>query len=98
MNLRHAAALALVGWYLLVPPLSSDLSRFDISAPFSKWTLLTSTDTADRCTEIKSKWSTTKFGDVWVNHHYPAEARKTARLALHQSECIATDDPRLMEK
>jgi hypothetical protein len=23
MNLRHAAALALTGWYLLVPPLQS---------------------------------------------------------------------------
>jgi len=27
MNLRHAAALALVGWYLMVPPMAGDLDE-----------------------------------------------------------------------
>ena len=26
MNLRHSAAVALVGWYLMVPPQSVDMS------------------------------------------------------------------------
>ena len=95
MKPRHAVALALVGWYLMVPPITPDNRKFDVSAPMSGWTLLTSTDTAALCAEIKSKWSNGESGVVWVNHHYPPEARETALLALHASECIATDDPRL---
>ena len=41
MNLRHAAVLALVGWYLIVPPPHSDKSRCgryaDPCAPLSQW-------------------------------------------------------------
>jgi len=42
MNLRHAAALALVGWYLITPPSQFEPPRlsngtFDRSAPFSRW-------------------------------------------------------------
>ena len=48
MNLRHAAALALVGWYLMVPPLSNP------SAPLSKWNLYRSYDTARECEVAKA--------------------------------------------
>ena len=41
MNLRHAAALALVGWYLMVPPFSKTdqygNTHADPSAPLSEW-------------------------------------------------------------
>ena len=41
MNLRHAAALALVGWYLMTPPLSWSSDRkvigSDLSRPLSQW-------------------------------------------------------------
>jgi len=35
MNLRHAAALALAGWYLMVPPVDEE-SRLLIDASFSE--------------------------------------------------------------
>jgi hypothetical protein len=39
MKLRHAAALALVGWYLMAPPMSSwpGTPWIDPNAPLSKW-------------------------------------------------------------
>lgn len=37
MKLRHAAALALMGWYLMVPPFSRVTHRILTSAPVSKW-------------------------------------------------------------
>ena len=41
MNPRHAAALALVGWYLILPPSHSEKSRCgkyaDPCAPLSQW-------------------------------------------------------------
>jgi len=33
MNLRHAAALALVGWYLILPPSDADLDSSCTGAP-----------------------------------------------------------------
>jgi hypothetical protein len=36
MKPRHAAALALVGWYLLLPPITGIPSNLDVDAPFSK--------------------------------------------------------------
>jgi len=39
MNLRHAAALALVGWYLMVPPVVCEKGKCtaELNAPFSQW-------------------------------------------------------------
>jgi len=43
VNPRHAAALALVGWYLLVPPQTRfwwiGRQRYDDAAPLSNWTI-----------------------------------------------------------
>jgi len=35
MNIRHAAALALVGWYLLMPPWGT--TDWNTSAPLTEW-------------------------------------------------------------
>jgi hypothetical protein len=40
MKPRHAAALALVGWYLMVPPRvynAGNMLHIEIKAPLSKW-------------------------------------------------------------
>jgi hypothetical protein len=63
MNLRHAAALALVGWILMVPPLTqtgpdSYNLPADTSAPLSKWTYkaVDHFDSEDECkTELNSR-------------------------------------------
>jgi|HubBroStandDraft_6_1064221.scaffolds.fasta_scaffold214846_3 hypothetical protein len=39
MTIRHAAALALVGWYLMVPPAIPGTHEVNQSAPLSQWTL-----------------------------------------------------------
>ena len=39
MTVRHAAVLALVAWYLMVPPRQSD-GWPDLAAPVSEWTAL----------------------------------------------------------
>jgi|SRR5713101_6058180 len=48
MNLRHAAALALVGWYLLRPP-GPNNGAPDFKAPLSRWTYSGSFDSAKGC-------------------------------------------------
>lgn len=79
---RHAAALALLGWYLLIPPSGADKKLADTSAPFSWWNHNASYDTAKACEgdllEMRAKFS---YARRWV------EAR-----------CIASDDPRFKSK
>ena len=36
MTLRHAAALALVGWYMLGPPIGAD-NLLELNSPLSAW-------------------------------------------------------------
>jgi len=38
MKLRHAAALAITGWYLLLPPSDTNAPGGDVSAPLPNWT------------------------------------------------------------
>jgi hypothetical protein len=38
MNLTHAAALALAGWYLMVARSVGPYHRLDHAAPISRWT------------------------------------------------------------
>jgi hypothetical protein len=54
MNTRHATALALVGWYLLIPPIPtnpSDLLQF----PLAQWEQFGAYDTAKECESAKEE-------------------------------------------
>ena len=57
MKLRHAAALALVGWYLMIPPMAHKeewrLGGPPTAAPISEWFLSDWLDTADACTKAR---------------------------------------------
>jgi hypothetical protein len=91
MNPRHAAALALVGWYLMAP------APEDLSAPISRWDIVTSYDSATACE--KQRMSTVdrmqKAIDDEFAHHEPIAG---GAQAFAHEQCIATDDPRLKEK
>jgi hypothetical protein len=53
MNLRHAAALALVGWYLMAPPTFPDNNVVNFWAPISEWRLGDVTYVFDSAAECK---------------------------------------------
>lgn len=83
MNPRHAAALALMGWYLMMPP-------GDSNAPIARWHLIASFDTAREC------WAEQKQElDYYQDPKHP-DVNTWAQW--NTAECIATDDPRLKEK
>ena len=87
MKPRHVAALALVGWYLMVPPYDGE--RINSDAPISKWTVYIAHDTAQDCEETK------------VDQYKRVKAAQKGtdltliRRALVSSQCIASNDPRL---
>ena len=106
MKSRHAAALALVGWYLLSPPFINDKthrSLFAVKAPLSQWYMLEVFDTAKECE--KALESTRKRAsedeknpneDATWNQFPDAKSFFQATLeAFSNSVCVASDDPHL---
>jgi len=94
MRLRHAAALALVGWYLMAPPWKdSSHKEWLISAPLSQWVVIDEFDTAAECKQNWSYWF-----NRWI-HEKPSKvpAEKEALYERIKGKCISTDDPRLKE-
>jgi hypothetical protein len=89
MKPRHAAALALVGWYLLVPV-------GDGSQPFRDWSHVGSYDTAKECEDAQLEFVNGAKGPHFVQHGTMTRERVIEGFTL--SECIASDDPRLKEK
>jgi hypothetical protein len=90
MKLRHAAALALVGWYLMVgfspfPPkvTPQPLHPGETEGPpiLSQWQIRRSFDSADKCEQARTEL-----------------LRLTPSVGAADVLCIASDDPRLKEK
>jgi hypothetical protein len=101
MKLRHAAALAFIGWYLMIPPRISDWPKlvYDTNAPLNKWQQSGSFDTAKECEEGKKEVPKLFLQNI---DKLPAEERPKVTQGimtmLPAYQCIATDDPRLKEK
>jgi hypothetical protein len=81
MKLRYAAAaLALLGWYLMLPPQTRTWwvgpERYDDVAPLSSWTIERSFDKAELCEATQQQ-----AGDMTIGAGHAV--------------CVATDDPRL---
>jgi hypothetical protein len=85
MKPRHAAALALVCWYLMVPPINGQ------ELPIAQWNHISSFDTADKC-----EMERVKLRDSYKNGAPPHNlTREQAINLIIESECLGTDDPRL---
>jgi hypothetical protein len=92
VTLRHAAALALVGWYLMCPPVRGTFPRLriDTSAPLSQWDMAGSYDTAVACAAGHDR-AVADLGSADEPDNNWRITRESFRLGL----CIASDDPRL---
>jgi hypothetical protein len=90
MNPRHAAAIALMGWYLMVPYRPDDPTE-----PISQWYQSGSFDTAAQCRTLL-EW---EMSDDYAKQAEgtPNQIREYQRN-LKGAKRISTDDPRLKEK
>jgi hypothetical protein len=90
MKPRHAAALALVGWYLMVPPISNGTPA--IAAPLSRWEIQESYDTAVECQSnlyLVVKQALTDLQKPMI------QDKKNLVLQFSSATCVASDDPHL---
>jgi hypothetical protein len=106
MQLRHAAALALVGWYLMTPPLlcrsgtaqecpnyaNCKFCRSDSQTPLREWVREPDTKEFEYKTDCQRAISD--------GCHSEVDADGTTSLGgdLCGADCIAADDPRLKKK
>ena len=107
MNLHPAAALALVGWYLMLPPMNE--KGVFTQASMSDWDQVGSFDSAVACEQAvqQGQHAIAVMGDQEFKQHSQREAAQNGKMAISRAdalkrayagECIATDDPRLKEK
>ena len=101
MKPRHAAALALVGWYLMLPPINSwpGTPWIDRNAPLSKWTMQAAFNSAHDCETARGKHET---DFAFAVNSEMAKRHETDPNPSSQIDdgalCIASDDPRLKGK
>ena len=110
MKLRHAAALALMGWYLMTPAINPSpgqtgtpaevmrTGHFYVvpDAPLSKWEIQGSFDTASDCEEAQT--ALFKEGKRDRGRFKSGSWEWAWANASLMALCIATDDPRLTAK
>jgi len=87
VTFRHAAALAMVGWYLMVPPVLES-NKLDTTAPLAIWSILRGFDEASD-------------GESYRDHlvkqvNLNGKKLNWGDLLIIKSRCIASDDPRLI--
>jgi hypothetical protein len=113
MNLRHAAALALAGWYLMIPP-ASDWKRFQAveevtgyfahagpfyPAPFEKWKKLGEFYSQANCENARQA-IVRRDGTLITGQQMLLNGSMPSAKQYQASHttCIASDDPHLKEK
>jgi hypothetical protein len=105
MNARHAAALALVGWYLMMPPSYTEGGKVVVysRASVRRWTRIGKTfDSVAECEQAKE--GTEKNVQDAEEHGLESAARMDANpddqaLAAYEAalqlKCVSKDDPRI---
>lgn len=88
MKPRHAATLALVGWYLIAP-VRDEHGKAEITLPISEWLQVDAFDSANECRKAGFERQRS------IETHDPSPS---ARTLAGVWQCIASDDPRLKEK
>jgi hypothetical protein len=104
MKFRHAAALALAGWYLLIPPVFNAMGEHprafnDLNAPLSRWDIPASSESNANCEKEKERIRNEAPLRLKFAHEHPEQDQNgnivTVAEAWQRAECIASDDPRL---
>lgn len=101
---RHLAALALVGWYLMMPPDSPKIPHgVDADVPLSHWIVVTTYDDEDTCENALTNIQNSQTDPSMLD-----KTGKLKRLDKHDdalgkaravnAACVESDDIRLKGK
>jgi hypothetical protein len=104
MNFRHAAALVLVGWYLMAPPFDRASQTIRKEVPFSEWINLRAMNSRWEG-EFHSQQQCESFRSHFLSfykHQSPDFQKSIANETTYRQhqlgKCVASNDPRFKEK
>ncbi len=92
MNLRHAAALALVGWYLMIPPTRGTPAEILYYASLSEWEIGQVWDSKAECENTLKE--ITKDAQHDSDQYTNGDCAVTVGQFAN-GRCMASDDSRL---
>ena len=93
----HAVALALVGWYLMIPPLDRD-NKPETNIPLSEYWQHQAYDSAKECEASKTAYQRL-YLDRWKkNLDKMGQYWQGMTESLLQGFCVESTDPRLKGK
>jgi hypothetical protein len=91
----HTVALALVVWYLMVPPLSADRHHVNYSIPFAEWQTFGRFDSFGKCQQERSRLvapeSQSMAHDFVAQHGGDNQTVATVEGALRAARCFRFD-------
>lgn len=93
VDLRHAAALALLAaWYLLTPPFTpaDPPGPLQLNAALSQWNQMDSSDTAAGCEEQRNN-----MVRMYSSGDMTSVTTQFKLWLYHNSVCVSSADPRL---
>src|SRR5579864_5334425 len=101
MKPRQAAALALVGWYLMLPPLhfvgpANDpysLAIVNNAAPLSRWLPMMTFKTLQECDNFSIRLARNLRKSVNTERD-KKDVETLIEIWLDKYQCVSTDDPR----
>ena len=105
MKPLHTTALALLVWYLMIPPIGAD-NKVDAHAPLSQWRKGVHFDSEKECDDSLKD----AIQNPMTPDEYQAAAKSTRKAKMNplsksemtkrtaESQCVAADDPRLKAK
>lgn len=85
MKFYHGSALALVGWYLMMPPPSHTLRTLH-TTDMSRWKIQATYPSASECEQARR---------TSAPNARPNLRNAKQQYLAHRGECVASDDPRL---
>ncbi len=100
MNLRHAAALALVGWFLMTAPVADQGAIIYQDASLSDWKKAEHFDSENDCEARRREviMDSQDAAALAPNSEVDEDAKQEAANAVNEalvSRCVADDDPAL---
>jgi|SRR5215469_10201397 len=107
MKFQHATWLALIAWFLLIPPVFSPMGQHhrsfnDLHAPMNKWDILGKFDSQASCEKEKENVKAEAPARIRFGREHPDQDPNGNVLAVAEAwqlaDCVAADDPRLKEK
>jgi hypothetical protein len=88
-SIRHAAALAIVGWYMMMPSMRGDYPKGNVDAPLTQW--------SKRATVYRDQEECEHVLDR-IRRNTNAKKKQSAVRYYKQAQCVTADDLRLKPK